>query len=132
MAALNRVFVGDAHCGDLYLRSTWRPDRRLMTISVWRDSVCIGVVRVEPEGLAALIVQFGAALGDASLPQWQSFDWSRVEPPRRSRVDRLIDRLGALTGRRRRSRGRNGTPSPLEESEGVSSSASRPISGWSA
>ena len=47
VAATRRLLVNDALGGNAFLRTTWHGDRQLMTVSLWRENVCVGVAHVD-------------------------------------------------------------------------------------
>lgn len=61
-----RVFIPDARDNGAYLRATWHPESRVITISHWSDDdVCGAVVRVRVEDAGDLVALLGHALADA-------------------------------------------------------------------
>jgi len=41
-----RVFIEDARRDGTYLRTTWHAERQAFVVSIWRNEVCTGAVRV--------------------------------------------------------------------------------------
>jgi hypothetical protein len=61
-----RVFIADARDDGTYLRATWHPQSRVVTISHWDpDDVCVAVTRLRVEDAGELVALLGHALGDA-------------------------------------------------------------------
>ena len=49
-----RVLIEDTRHDGSYLRTTWHAERRAFVVSIWRDEVCTGAVRVPVAGAGEL------------------------------------------------------------------------------
>jgi hypothetical protein len=51
----HRQLFADARGGDRWLRVTWHEEAGLVVLSLWRQSTCVGTVRLDRSQVAALV-----------------------------------------------------------------------------
>jgi hypothetical protein len=61
-----RVLIEDTRHDGSYLRTTWHAERRAFVVSIWRDEVCTGAVRVPVAAAGELARLLIDGLADAA------------------------------------------------------------------